>query len=119
MNILRPSPRGPITISQSMDARKLLQKFKMWDCNPVKIPLEPNAPSALRKFDHGIDEPADRTLYRQIVSFMIPLTFYTCPNVIFLVSKLGKFNSHPTITYFYIAKHVLYYVKGILDYTIT
>lgn len=90
----------------------------MSDCNLVKIPLEPNAPSALCKFDLEIDEPADQTLYHQILSSIMYLAFYTHPDLIYSVSKLGQFNSNPAITHLRAAKHILCYIKGTLDYAI-
>ena len=84
----RPDPRGPITISQGTYARKLLAKFGMADCNPVKAPCDQRAsylhlrtetesPSRLCSvplynfLDHAsrhLDSPRYRLDYKQTLS---------------------------------------------------
>lgn len=77
------------------------------DFKPVSIPLLVNEKA--KKKDGS--EPADKALYRKMVGSLLYLTT-TRPDI------FSRFMHNPTKKYFGIAKRVLRYIKGILNYGI-
>jgi hypothetical protein len=102
-----------VFIHQSKYAKSLLTKFGLEDCNPVAIPL--TVGEKLKKEDGS--EPADEGLYRRIVGSLLYLTA-TRPDLMYSASLLSRFMSCPTKKHMGIARRVLRYVQGTLDYGI-
>jgi hypothetical protein len=75
-----------IFISQTRYALKILEKFKMEDCNPNKTPMEVNL--NLSKDDEF--EVVNEFFYHQLVGGLIYLTT-TRPNITFAVIMLSSF----------------------------
>ena len=115
MDIHRPTPTGPIYLSQSTYARKILHRFGMQNCNPAKTPFADTTQLHKRLDD---EEPADETLYREMIGSIGYLPTYTRPDLAFTVSKLSQYLSNPSVLHMQAAKHVLRYIKGTLDYGI-
>jgi hypothetical protein len=96
-----------IFISQTKYASKLLEKFRMEDCNPNKTPMEVNL--KLSKDDES--EVVNELLYRQLVGGLIYLTT-TRPDITFVVGMLSRFLNCPRETHWNATKRVLRYIKG-------
>jgi hypothetical protein len=60
-------------------------------------------------------ELVDATLYRQIIRSLIYLT-NTRPNLCFVVNTLSQFLVEPICLHLVVAKHVMRYLKGTLDF---
>ena len=102
-----------IEINQSRYVQKILDKFKMSDCHPVKIPCD----SSFRNVSSvNSSELADPTLYREIVGSLIYIMVGTRPDLSHTVTKLSQFMSDPTVFHLNVAKHVLRNLKGTLDF---
>ena len=113
MDVYRPTPTGPIYLSQSTYSRKILHRFSMQNCNPAKTPFSDTTQLHKRLDD---EEPADERLYREMIGSIGFLPMYTRPDLAFAVSKLSQYLSNPSILHFQAAKHVLRYIKGTIDY---
>jgi hypothetical protein len=112
INVYRPTPTGPIYLSQSTYARKILHRFGMQNCNPAKSPFTDTHQLHKRRED---EEPADIQLYSEMVGSIGYLPTYTRPDLAFAVSKLSQYLSNPSVIHMAEAKHVLRYIKGTLD----
>ena len=119
MDISRPAddPRGPVTVSQSTYARKLLAKFDMEKCNPVKAPCDQKA--AYLHLRTELEEPADTALYRSMTSSIMHLAIWTRPDIAWITNKLCQFNSDPSILHMAAVRHLLRYIQGTLDHAFT
>src|SRR5271169_3887344 len=117
MDISRPDPRGPITISQSTYARKLLAKFNMQDCNPVKTPCDQRANYLHLRTE--TESLADSALYRSMTSSIMHLAIWTRPDIAWITNKLCQFNKDPSELHMAAVKHLLRYIQGTLDYAFT
>jgi hypothetical protein len=117
MDISRPDPRGPITVSQSTYARKLLAKYEMENCNPVKSPCDSRASHLHLRTE--TEAAADAALYRSITSSIMHLAIWTRPDISWITNKLCQFNQDPSELHMSAAKHLLRYIKGTLDYSFT
>jgi hypothetical protein len=118
LDIHRPDPCGPITISQSTYSRKLLAKFGMENCHPVKAPCDGNA-SVLHARTEDEAPASDPELYRSITSSIMHLAVWTRPDISYIVNKLCQFNHNPSEIHAKSAKHLLRYIARTLDYGIT
>jgi hypothetical protein len=119
MDISRPKddPCGPITVAQTTYAHKLLAKFEMENCNPVKAPCDQRAAYLHRRTE--TEAPADAALYRSITSSIMHLAVWTRPDIAWITNKLSQFNSDPSELHMSAAKHLLRYIIGTLDYGFT
>ena len=115
LDIYRPFPTGSVFLSQSTYSRKMLHKFNMADCNPVKTPSEPSFNLHKRTPD---EEPADNELYRQIIGSVMFLSQYTRPDIAHTVSYLSQFNKDPSTAHLRAAKHLLRYIQATKDFAI-
>ena len=103
-----------ISMDQSGYLRKVLDRFKMTDCNIKNIPCDLNT----EKFsctDHS-NELSDSTLYCSIVGSLIYAMTNTRPDLAYVVTYLSQHMSKPFVAHFNIAKFVLKYIKGSIDY---
>src|SRR2546423_2093306 len=112
LDIYRPTPTGPVYLSQSTYARKMLHKFDMAKCNPVKAPCESSVHFHKRTPD---EESANGELYRQMIGSLMFLAQYTRSDIAYAVSALSQFNKDPSIHHFRAVKHLLRYVQGTKD----
>ena len=117
LDVSHPDPRGPITISQSTYAHKLLAKFDMDQCNAVKSPCDSRASYLHRRTD--TEAPSDGELYRSMMSSVLHLAVWTRPDIAWITNKLCQFNSDPSELHMSAAKHLLRYIQGTIDLSIT
>ena len=117
LDISRPDPRGPVTVSQGTYARKLLAKYDMADCNSVKAPCDQRAGYLHLRTETEL--PADSALYRSITSSIMHLATWTRPDISWITNKLCQFNKDPSDLHMAAAKHLLRYIQGTLDYAFT
>ena len=115
LDIYRPTPTGPVYLSQSTYARKMLHKFDMAKCNPVKAPCESSAHLHKRTSD---EESANGELYRQMIGSLMFLAQYARPDIAYAVSALSQFNKDPSIHHFRAVKHLLRYIQATKDLSI-
>ena len=94
----------------------MLEQFQRTNCKPAKTPLEPSLP--LRKA-MPMDKRTDPTSYQELTGSLNHAAVFSRPDIAFAVSKLSQFNSDPTETHMKAARHVLRYLKGTIDYSIT
>lgn len=104
---------GSISMNQSKYCERILEKFHMKDCNPKTIPCDL---SISKLISHNSTDLADTKLYREIVGSLIYVMTGTRPDLSYVVTKLSQFMSKPTKAHLGLAKHVLKYIKGTLNY---
>lgn len=121
INIERHGSTGSMRLSQRRYASDLLRKFGMSDCKPVTTPMESNTkiskedgPKSEREIQKMEDKP-----YRELVGGLIYLASATRPDLSFTACVLSRFCSRPGIAHWQLAKRVLRYIKGTMDYGIT
>ena len=85
----------------------------MFGCKPVATPLVVN--EKLRKDDDG--KKIDAAFYRSLIRKLLYLTV-TRLDIMFAVSLLSRFITNPSHIHLGVAKRVLRYLQGALDYGI-
>ena len=106
---------GSIEINQTRYLEKVLEKFRMSECKPRSTPYEMNVSKIC---DDDCVEKADPHLYRSIVGSLIHAMTSTRPDLCYIVTKLSQYMANPFDVHLVMAKHVLRYIKGTLDYSL-
>ncbi|XP_042401463.1 uncharacterized mitochondrial protein AtMg00810-like [Zingiber officinale] len=102
-----------IFISQEGYAKEILKKFDMKNCNPVRTPVE----YGIKPHMNQDGEKVDPTLFKSLVGSLRYLT-YTRPDILFGVGLVSRYMEAPTTSHLKIAKRILRYIKGTINYGI-
>lgn len=105
-------PEG-VFMCQRKYAADILKKFAMDECKPMKSPIVPG--SKINKDVDGVG--VDETYFKQIVGSLMYLTS-TRPDIMFGVSLISRYMSKPTELHMQVAKRILRYLKGTINYGI-
>lgn len=97
---------GTITLDQTHYVQRILEKFGMTDCKPIKTPIEPNL-----HLERGSSEPTDKP-YRELIGSLMFLTLGTRPDLSFATSYLSRYQEGATEEHFNYLKRVLRYLRG-------
>ncbi len=112
--IIRDRKARTAKIVQSGYAERVLKTFGMWDCNPVKTPLDPNNRLSKRDCPEVVDPNVHRR-YHSIVGCLSYLVNMTRPDLAFSHSQLSKFVQYPGMAHLEATERVLQYVRGTYD----
>jgi len=102
-----------VFINQKKYASKVLQRFEMDRSNSVHNPIVPGC--KLVKDEGGVK--VDKTHFKQMVGSLMYLTAAR-PDMMFVVSLISRYMENPTEFHLQVAKRVLRYLKGTLDFGI-
>ena len=102
-----------IFISHKKYALKILDRFKMKNCNSVSTPTD----LTLKLIKDDAGKKVNATLYKQIVRSLIYLTS-TWLDIMNVVSLISRYMECPTETHLLVAKRIFRYLKGTADYGI-
>jgi hypothetical protein len=105
--------RGEVFFGQQKHAIKILQKFGIMDCKSMDIPMTRD----VRKIRDSYYDPVDPSLYRQLIGSLMYLV-NTRPDICFVVNTLSQFQVEPRHEHWTVAKHVLRYIRGTLNYSL-
>ena len=83
----------------------------MLECKAMNIAME----TKLKLLVDTSSELVDVTLYRQIIGSLMYMT-NTRPDICFVVNTLSQYLVEPRRVHLVAAKHVMRYLKGMLDY---
>ncbi|XP_042465799.1 uncharacterized mitochondrial protein AtMg00810-like [Zingiber officinale] len=102
-----------IFISQEGYAKEILKKFDMKNCKPVGTPVE----CKIKPHMNQDGEKVDPTLFKSLVG---SLRYLTCtrPDILFGVGLVSRYMEAPTTSHLKIAKRILRYIKGTINYDI-
>nr|GEW86848.1 retrovirus-related Pol polyprotein from transposon TNT 1-94 [Tanacetum cinerariifolium] len=90
---------------------EILKRFGMDKCNPVGTPIE----HKVKPSKHDGGKAVDSTLFKSLVGSLCYLTC-TRPDILFVVGLISRFMEEPTTKHLKIAKRILRYIKGTIDY---
>jgi hypothetical protein len=103
--------RGEIFLWQGKYVVKILQKFGMMDCKSMETPMVTD----LRKLRDSDSDTVDSSLYQQLIGSLMYL-INTWPDICFVVNTLSQFQVEPRHEHWIVAKHILRYLRGMLNY---
>ena len=100
-----------IFLGQRNYAGEILNRFGMMDCKAMATPMASN----LKLLSDASSESVDVTMYRQLIGSLMYLT-NTRPDICFVVNTLSQFLTDPRNVHLIVAKHILRYLRGTVDY---
>ena len=121
IKIDRDRAKRSISLSQRQYCLDVLDRFGMADCKPISTPMEPGLRLSRTQSPQNAQEAATmrQTPYLSAVGALMYLATTTRPDIAYTVGVLARFNSNPGWTHWLAVKHLLRYIKGTLDYSIT
>ena len=102
---------GHVFLGQGKYVADVLKRFQMIDCRPMSTPMITN----WAKLHASEGELVDPTLYRQLIGSLMYLV-NTRPDMSFAVNTLNQFMVEPKRVHWTVAKHILRYLAGTIDY---
>ena len=111
LGILVKQVKGEITLSQRTFTMKIIFDFTLQDCNSSQTPLEVRPAYSQKDSNNQVDS----STYKSLMGSLRYLT-YTRPDLMFFIGYLNRYLEDPYIEYFVSAKHVLRYVKRIVNF---
>jgi hypothetical protein len=100
-----------IFLNQGKYAFEILKRFDMLECKSMCTPMG----TKLKLLVDTSSELVDATLYREIIGPLMYLT-NTRPDICFVVKTLSRYLVEPRRVHLVDAKHVMRYLKGMLEY---
>ena len=83
----------------------------MMDCKAMTTPMASN----MKLLSDASSKTVDATMYCQMIGSLMYL-MNTRPDICFTVNTLSQFLMDPRHVHLIVAKHILRYLKGTLDY---
>ncbi|UYV70659.1 hypothetical protein LAZ67_8000192, partial [Cordylochernes scorpioides] len=99
-------------LSQEAYVEKILKKFNLEECNPVKTPGDLNQDLD----NHPDSSPVDPKLYQEMIGSLMYLSVGTRPDITFYVSQLSQYNKDPKVIHLTALKRIYRYLKGTKSY---
>lgn len=105
-------------LTQRHYLRRILEKYNMDDCNAVTTPVPAGAKLVALQVDKDGNAVGikDHDAYRTLVGSLLYASTHTRPDIAWAVGLLSRYLQAPGATHWSIAKHLLRYIKGTLDY---
>jgi len=103
-----------ITLNQSANIQKILERFNMTHAYTVSTPLAPGTKlerTSTTQDAEFEDSDADEKEYRTMIGSLMYLMLCTQPDIAFAVGVLSRYNNSPKSCHMVAAKHLLRYVK--------
>ena len=105
-----------IEMDQSQYLLSILQKYGMSECKPRSTPCELRPTTTSVKAAPLSENPR---VYRELVGSLLYATTCTRPDLSWVVSKLSQHLAAPDSSDWVMLKHVLKYVKGTIDFSLS
>lgn len=108
MNIHHNSSKGILEIDQEDYIERILERFRMKDCNPVLTPMEVGCKLS-RKTD---EESPTSEPFREALGAVMYLMLASRPDICFAIGYLSRFQDCATDVHWNHLKRVLRYLRG-------
>jgi hypothetical protein len=105
-----------IFIHQTTYTNKLLTKYNMEKCNPVKTPMEVRGEKELYYAATSNDELEEVRPYQKVIGELQWLALKTRPDISYAVAILARHSAKPTLRHWSGVKRLLAYLKSQPDY---
>lgn len=96
-----------LKLSQDVSIEKVLSKFGMLDCNPVKSPIEKGIQLTTNNENVNFDKP-----YRELLGSLMYIMLSSRPDICYSVAYMGRYQQKPTDLHWQHLKRIVRYLKG-------
>lgn len=100
-----------LSLSQSHYVETILKKFKAYDDKPVKSPVDLGIYLA-----KNTGEPVSQLEYSRVIGSLMYITNCTRPDIAYIVNKLSRFTSNPSVVHWKALNRVLRYLRHTVEY---
>ena len=100
-----------IFLGQGKYAVEILNRFGMMDYKAMTTPKASNVKILI----YASSESVDATMYHRMIGSLMYLTNVR-PDICFAVKTLSQYLTNPRSVHLTVAKHILRYLKGTVDY---
>ena len=100
-----------ISLGQGKYVVEILKRFGMMDCKVMATPMASN----LNLLNDASLDSVDAMMYRRMIGSLMYLKNMR-PDIFFVVNTLSQFLTDPRHVHLIVAKHILRYLKGTIDY---
>ncbi|SGY20946.1 BQ5605_C016g08173 [Microbotryum silenes-dioicae] len=107
---------GPAEYILGIQVKRGHNGFQFADAKPASVPMQPGV---ILNFENSSATPEDRTRYLQAIGSLMYAAVGTRLDLAFVVSYLARFSQQPGPEHWTAIKHVLRYIKGMLDLGLT
>ena len=97
---------GKLILSQSHYIEKVLKKFNNYDCSLVSTPMDPS----LKLLPNG-DKSISQLEYARVIGCLMYAMTSTRPDITFVVGKLSRYTSNPSLSHWQVIRRVLKCLK--------
>lgn len=121
VRITRDKTRNTISLDQTAYINRILSKFNMQNCKPVKSPLE-NGQKISKELcpkEEEIQLAMKKIPYRQAIGSLLFLAMISRPDISFAVNLLSRYCENPGPSHWGAVKRLMRYIKGTCDYKLT
>ena len=118
IKIFRDIHNGILGMSQETYINRVLERFRMKDCSPSVAAIVKGDRFNLNQCPKNDfeNEEMKNTPYAVVVGSIMYVQVCTKPDITFLVSMLGRYQSNPSMDHWRAAKKVLGYLQGTKEY---
>ncbi|KAL0546106.1 hypothetical protein IC582_016011 [Cucumis melo] len=112
--------KSSMSLCQSHYVEKILKKFDSFDVSPVRTPFD--ASKHLTPFDaskhlkKNKGDSVSQPKYAKIIGSVMYLMNYTRLDIAYAVSRLSRYTHNPDRYHWDALRHLLRYLKGMIDY---
>ena len=100
-------------LTQTAFIQNLLMKFRMNECNPSKVPADPNS-RLTAATDESPSTNRESSSYRALIGGLLYAACMTRPDIMFAVIAASRFCQSPRKSHWNAAKQILAYLSGTL-----
>ena len=118
MIVTRDREDGTITINQKDYTEDIVQRYGMWDCNPAYNPGVGPELSLDQPEENLLNEEGKRR-YQSITGVAVYLAQVCRYDILYTVNQLTRAMSKPSKAHMGAPKHLLRYLAGSTDFSIT
>ena len=118
MNVTRDREKGTVTINQKNYTEDVVQRYGMKGCNPAYTPgVGPKL--SLNQPEEKLLNEEEKRRYQAITGAVMYLAQVTRYDILYAVNQLARAMSKPAKAHMRTAKHLLRYLAGSTDFSIT
>ena len=112
MNIVHNKNLRELVVDQAAYARKVVERFGLINCKPVRTPL-PTGYSPLPNKEEA--SPDEQSYFQQIIGSLLYLALGTRPDIIYAVILMSQFSANPSQDHIQKALYIVRYIAHTID----
>lgn len=112
LEVICDRSRRTLELKQSAYNQKVLERFRMAESNPTRVPMAPTARLAPNKQRRDGASNNAQFPYREAVGSLMWAVVGTRPDLAYVTNALSQHNENPTARHWGAVKRVLRYLKG-------